>query len=65
MGGGRGGTTLVLDGQVMHPLIEGDIVALTRHAQAVRLVKNPDDGFWQTLVQKMHWAVPPGASRAN
>lgn len=62
---GRGGTTLVIDGQEMHPLMEGDIVALTRHTQTVRLVKDPDDGYWETLVQKMHWAAPPGASKAN
>ncbi|MCA9282647.1 MAG: NAD(+)/NADH kinase, partial [Phycisphaerales bacterium] len=62
---GRGGTTLVLDGQVMHPVLEGDVISLTRHSQGVRLVKDPDDGYWETLVAKMHWAAPPGASKAN
>ncbi len=59
---GRGGTTLVLDGQVMHPMAEGDVVALKRHDRDVLLVRNPSDGYWQTLVQKMHWAAPPGAT---
>ncbi len=59
---GRAGTTLVLDGQVMHPIIEGDTVSLRRHPQSVHLVKDPDDGYWDTLVAKMHWAAPPGAS---
>lgn len=62
---GRAGTTLVLDGQVMHPVLEGDVVSLTRHPQSVHLVKDPDDGYWDTLVAKMHWAAPPGASKAN
>lgn len=61
--GGRDGTTLVLDGQVMYPVLEGDVVALTRHEKSVRLVRDPQDGYWETLVQKMHWAAPPGQTK--
>ncbi len=55
------GTTLVIDGQELLPLAEGDTVSATLHHTPVRLVRNPDSSYWATLVRKMHWAAQPGA----
>jgi NAD+ kinase len=57
--GGCAGTTLVLDGQVMHPLVGGERISITRSACALSLVRNPRMNYWRTLVQKLHWAVAP------
>lgn len=54
------GTTLVLDGQRMAPLREGDRVTLRRHPSPLRVVTNRGANYWQTLIRKMHWAVSPG-----
>lgn len=56
-----GGTTLVLDGQVQSPLDRGDRVVLSRDPRRVRFVRNPDGGYWRTLIRKMHWASVPRA----
>jgi NAD+ kinase len=58
-GGGCAGTTLVLDGQVVCPLAEGDRVVLGLDPRPVRFVRNPRGGYWTTLTEKMHWAAPP------
>lgn len=54
-----GGTTLVLDGQVQTPLHAGDTVRLTGNARRARFVRNPEVGFWQTVIEKLHWAARP------
>ncbi|MGP1309135.1 MAG: NAD(+)/NADH kinase [Phycisphaerales bacterium] len=59
------GTTLVLDGQTMAPLAEGDCVILGRRREPLTVVRNPSANYWQTLIRKMHWAVPPGAARES
>lgn len=53
-----GGTTLVLDGQVLVPLAKGERIVLHRHGTAVRFVRNPKGGYWTTLLNKMNWAAP-------
>lgn len=53
------GTTLVLDGQVMHPLAGGERVRIRESSRELKLVRNPEMGYWKTLIQKLHWAVPP------
>jgi NAD+ kinase len=58
----RPGTTLVLDGQELVPLHEGDRVSLCTHARRAAFVPNPDANYWRTLIQKMHWAAAPGES---
>jgi NAD+ kinase len=55
------GTTLVLDGQTMAPLAEGDTVVISRRPEPLKVVTNRSANYWQTLIRKMHWAVPPGA----
>ena len=54
-----GGTALVLDGQVQTPLHKGDRVRLAGNVHRSRFVRNPEVGFWQTVIQKLHWAVQP------
>ncbi|CAE7357398.1 nadK [Symbiodinium necroappetens] len=53
------GTTLVLDGQEMHPLSGGERVRIRESTRELKLVQNPEMGYWKTLIQKLHWAVPP------
>jgi NAD+ kinase len=53
------GTTLVIDGQVSEPLHEGATIHLRAAAQRLKLVTNPDAGYWKTLAKKMHWAARP------
>ncbi|MCC7390215.1 MAG: NAD(+)/NADH kinase [Phycisphaerales bacterium] len=59
----EGGTTLVLDGQVQSPLRAGDRVRLTGNASRARFVRNPGAGFWQTVIEKLHWAARPRMRR--
>jgi NAD+ kinase len=54
------GTTLVLDGQVMHPIRTGDTLRFSRHERPLRLVRNPKRSYWSTLMHKMLWAAQPG-----
>ncbi len=62
-GGGGGspndGTALVLDGQPVTRLYEGDTVFVRRHSRPVRFVRNPRGSYWATLIDKMRWAIPP------
>lgn len=53
------GTALVLDGQVMQGLSAGDVVRIVRHPVRARLVGNPSNSYWNTLLGKMRWAAPP------
>ncbi len=54
-----GGTTLVLDGQEQIPLGHGDRVTLRLGDRTTPLVRNPDWGYWKTLMGKLHWAAQP------
>lgn len=55
----KGGTTLVLDGQVQAPLHTGDAITISSHNRRVRFVRNPQVSFWETASQKLHWAAQP------
>lgn len=59
-GAGGEGTTLVLDGQVLWPIVGGERVTVRRDPRTIRLVRNPDSAYWSTLIRKMHWAMSPG-----
>jgi NAD+ kinase len=59
MPAGASGTTLVLDGQQMHPLKGGERVRVRRHGRCIDLVTNPDATYWRVLIDKLHWAKPP------
>jgi NAD+ kinase len=56
---GSGGTTLVVDGQIGTRLHAGDVVRIAMHPRPVHFVRNPDSQYWDTLIQKMHWAARP------
>ncbi|TVQ60764.1 MAG: NAD kinase [Phycisphaerales bacterium] len=58
--GGAAGTALVVDGEAVTSLREGDRVRLSRSPYALTLVSNPETGYWRTLIGKMHWALAPG-----
>ncbi len=53
------GTTLVLDGQVHHPLHSGETIRITRDARSVSFVRNPANEYWPTLISKLRWAEQP------
>lgn len=55
----QGGTTLVLDGQVQHPLEPGDRIRVAGNARRVRFVRNTSASFWATVIEKLHWGVQP------
>jgi len=53
------GTTLVIDGQESFRLEAGQQVLVTRHANTISLIHNPDYNYWTMLAHKMHWAAKP------
>jgi len=55
------GTTLIIDGQVSHRLDEGDSLRVTAAKEQVEFVLDPDISYWQTLLEKMHWASEPNS----
>lgn len=63
--GPDGGTTLVLDGQVLQRLRRGELVVVRKHRHPVRFVRNVMGNYWSTLIQKMQWATPPRTRRAE
>lgn len=58
-----GGTTLILDGQVMTPLRTGASVTIQRSDKSVRFATNPGHDFWSALTTKLRWAEPPRMRR--
>lgn len=53
------GTTLVIDGQVPHPLTAGAVLRVSTYHRRIKLVTNPRMGYWKRLSKKMHWAARP------
>lgn len=53
------GTTLLIDGQGHHRLLEGDTVRIRPGSRTVRFVSDPGVSYWRTLLGKMHWASTP------
>ncbi len=58
---GDAGTTLVVDGQVSTPVREGDRITICTRPDPIPFVQNPESEYWQTLLNKMHWAASPRA----
>ena len=52
------GTSLIIDGQVTCVLKEGDQILAKRANDTLSIVLNPTNTFWNTLVDKLHWAAP-------
>src|SRR4051812_5588747 len=53
------GTTLFCDGQDSTPIEDGERLVIRRSDRDVLLVENPQAQEWQTLAEKLHWAVSP------
>ncbi len=53
------GTTLLIDGQGHHRLLQGDTVRIRAGGRTVRFVTDPRVSYWRTLLGKMHWASTP------
>ncbi|HIN09973.1 MAG TPA: NAD(+)/NADH kinase [Phycisphaerales bacterium] len=54
------GTSLVIDGKVHCQLKTGMQVHVKRSEYTLSIVLNPSSTYWNTLVDKLHWAAPPG-----
>ena len=54
------GTALVIDGKVHCGLAEGMQVHVKQSESALSIVLNPSSTYWNTLVDKLHWAAPAG-----
>jgi len=54
------GTSLVIDGNVHCTLAEGMKLTVRQSTNTLSLVLNPAMTYWNTLVDKLHWAEPPG-----
>lgn len=57
------GSTMIVDGQVSHPLEPGDHVVVQRLETECRIVRNPGHSAWHKLITKMHWGRQPDHSR--
>ncbi len=53
------GTTILLDGQVMHRLGVDDVITVERDNGAFLVVNNPVRTQWDTLAGKLNWAEKP------
>jgi len=53
------GTTVIVDGQVVHPLRRGDRVRMRRFRSDLQIVRNPRHSAWHKLVTKLHWGRAP------
>jgi NAD+ kinase len=53
------GTVISCDGQMNTKLNVGDIVVVRRSPNDVLIIDNPDSRQWNTLAEKLHWAISP------
>ncbi len=53
------GTSLVIDGQDVLPMQEGDRVTVSRASARARFVQQPDEPWWRILQDRMRWAIGP------
>jgi NAD+ kinase len=53
------GTTLVIDGQISHPLREGETVRIGSAPHRAKVIPNPNRTFFQKLVAKLQWGQSP------
>lgn len=59
------GTSLLLDGQPGPQLAQGDQLLIVKHPHPVAFVIDPTVSYWNTLIQKMHWAIAPNGHGIN
>jgi NAD+ kinase len=53
------GTSLVIDGQVHCTMKQGMKMHVQQSAHSLPIVLNPSRSYWNTLVDKLHWAAHP------
>ncbi len=53
------GTSLVIDGQVHCTMQKGMKIHVEQSQHSLSIVLNPELSYWNTLVDKLHWAAPP------
>jgi len=53
------GSSVIIDGQVTHPLTNGDIIRVRRAKPEFHLVRHPRSSPWHNLVNKLHWGQTP------
>lgn len=53
------GTSLVIDGQVHCILKQGMKLRVQQSTHSLSIVLNPSYSYWNTLVDKLHWAAHP------
>jgi NAD+ kinase len=53
------GTTMVIDGQISYPLVDGQVLAIRRAAHSARIITHPGRRFFKRLNEKLQWAQSP------
>lgn len=53
------GTSFVRDGEVIHALAAGDLVAIRPGAASGHMIADPGASYWAILQDKLNWALPP------
>jgi len=53
------GTAVLLDGQILSPLVAGDVITVQKHSGTFQVVNNPLRTQWDTLAGKLNWAAKP------
>ena len=53
------GTSLVIDGQVQCIMRAGMKMSVQQSKHTLSIVRNPARSYWNTLVDKLHWAAHP------
>ena len=53
------GTSILVDGQMIGPLGEGDVLRVERSPAVLQLVETPGQTYYQTLREKLGWARGP------
>ena len=51
--------TCVIDGQIVVPMVPGDVVHITKSPHRFILVENPARSAFETLSEKLHWGHSP------
>jgi NAD+ kinase len=58
------GTRIIIDGQVLHQLCDGQVVRIQPADHPLRLIRHPGRSYFQTLADKLQWGHSPHHGRA-
>ena len=53
------GTGILIDGQLLQPLSDGDTVEISRAPNPLKIIPHPGRTYFQTLSTKLHWGRSP------